>query len=124
MKEALSALPQDLSSRSISPREVVLPLPDALLAIDVLEVAGFHILGWEGWVRSSDGRVGHGSAGRYSSMSLDGLDPGEAAKFTRQGIAEDAASWEAENTGTTDALHFCITARPNPSFKRTPNGAA
>jgi hypothetical protein len=122
MSEALSVLPQNLASKSISVREVVLPLVAALLAIDVLEALGFHILGWEGWVKSADGSVGHGSAGRYSSMSLDELNPSEAATFTRQGITEDAASWESANIGTTDVLHFCITARPNPAVQLTNSG--
>ena len=122
MSEALSILPVELSSKSISKREVVLPLAEALRAIGILEAAGFHILGWEGWVKCADGHVGHGSAGRYASMSLDQLPLSEAAGFTRQGIVEDAASWEAENVGTTDALHFCITARPNSSFQRTTSG--
>jgi hypothetical protein len=119
VSEALLALPTDLRSKSISAREVVLPLPYALAAIDLLESEGFHILGWEGWVKAADGRVGHGSAGRYASASLAGLAPSEAAAFTRSGIVEDAACWEAENAGTTDALHFCITAMSNPTFQRT-----
>jgi hypothetical protein len=113
MSKALSVLPAELTVKSISTREVVLPLVDALRAIEILETAGFHILGWEGWVKSTDGRVGHGSAGRYSSISLENLPPGEAANLTRQGIAEDAESWKAENVGATDALYFCITARLN-----------
>lgn len=111
MNEALSALPTDLSHKSISSCEVVLPLAEALRAIDLLEGADFHILGWEGWVKCADGRVGHGSAGKYSSISLHDQTPEEAARITRQGIAEDAASWESENAGTTDQLYFCITAR-------------
>ena len=116
MKTALSTLPAELSSKSISDGEVVLPLAEALLAINILEAAGFQILGWEGWVKGTDGRVGHGSAGRYSSASLEKLSLGEAARVTRHGIVEDAASWNAANAGTTDLLHFCITARPNPSL--------
>lgn len=112
MNEALSALPSDLSQKSISNREVVLPLADALHAIDILESAGFHILGWEGWVKCADGRVWHGSAGKYSSASLHEYTPQESARVTRRGVTEDAASWEIENAGTTDALYFCINARP------------
>lgn len=92
----------------------MLPLADALLAIDFLEAAGFHVLGWEGWVKTVDGRVGHGSAGRYASVSLDQLSPPEAASFTRRGITEDAARWSDENVDAAEALHFCITARLQP----------
>lgn len=35
---------------------------EALEAIDIFETLGLHILGWEGWVKCADGRVGHGSA--------------------------------------------------------------
>lgn len=110
MDDPLLVLPPELSRKSISKREVALPLGDALLAIDILASNSFHILGWEGWVKSADGRVGHGSAGHYAGGPFESLTPNDAANRTKEGIVEDAASWAAENVASMDSLHFCITA--------------
>lgn len=55
----LELLPPDLRSRSASPREIVLPLADALEAIAALRAQDVTSVGWEGWVRGPDGRLGH-----------------------------------------------------------------
>jgi len=108
--KALALLPAELASHSISHREIVLPLAEALQAINILESKGILILGWEGWVKDRVGRIGHGSAPQGTG-SLQSLSVEEAAAVCRQTIPQDAAQWDAENPGTTDELHFCITVR-------------
>jgi hypothetical protein len=107
---ALALLPAALASCSISPREIVLPLREALEAIDILESKGILVLGWEGWVKTREGQIGHGSAPQ-GTESLQELSVREAAAICRQSILEDAAQWEAEKPETTDELYFCITTR-------------
>jgi hypothetical protein len=109
-KQELNLLPEELASRSISPREIVLPLRDALEAIDILEKKGILILGWEGWVKGRDGRVGHVSVPQ-GTVSLDALSVHEAAEVCRRTMLQDTAMWEAGHKGTTDELLFCITVR-------------
>jgi hypothetical protein len=106
----LELLPTRIAEKSISPREIVLPMTEALEAIDLLEAKGLLILGWEGWVKTADGRVGHGSAPQ-GTVSLENLSIKAAAQRCRETIPQDAARWLAENPETTDALHFCITVR-------------
>jgi hypothetical protein len=105
---ALALLPAALASCSISPQEIVLPLREALEAIDILESKAILILGWEGWIKIREGQIGHGSAPQ-GTESLQQLSVREAAAVCRQSISEDSAQWEAENPGSTDELHFCIT---------------
>ena len=120
----LERIPQHLRDRSISQQEIVLPLTDALEAIDHLEQQGDLILGWEGWVQGIDGRVGHGSAG-YLSTFTEHLSVAEAAADARKTMRAGAVDWQQNHGGSTDKLHFCITVRPNNSFKPTPlRGAA
>ena len=85
-------------------------MAEALAAIDLFESKGVLILGWEGWVKDKDGRVGHGSAPQ-GTVSLEDLSVSEAAKLCRETIPQDAARWIAENPETTDELHFCITVQ-------------
>ena len=107
---ALALLPRHLDAKSISKSEVVLPMAEALEAIDLFEAKGLLILGWEGWVKDKDGCVGHGSVPQ-GSVSLEALSVTEAAQLCRETIPQDAAHWLTENPGTTDELHFCITVR-------------
>lgn len=103
-------LPSSLRELSISKREIVLPLLAALEAIDFFESRKVQILGWEGWIKDAQGRVGHGSAPQ-GTVSLEDLSVQEAIELCRKTIASEAAQWEEENQGTTDVLHFCITVR-------------
>lgn len=107
---ALSLLPMHIASKSISNKEVVLPMVEALAAIDLFEQNGVLILGWEGWVKQTDGRVGHGSVPQ-GTVGLEDLSISEAAKLCRETIQQDAARWIAENPKSTNELHFCITVQ-------------
>jgi hypothetical protein len=107
---ALNFIPAELAALSISPREIVLPMEAALVAIDHLEAEGRLILGWEGWVKTADGRVGHGSAPQ-GTASLEDLSVEGAAELCRRTIREDAAAWYLEHAGTSEALYFCLTVR-------------
>jgi hypothetical protein len=104
----LSLLPADLVAKSISEDEIVLPLTEALQAIDHLEANGQLILGWEGWIKTADGRVGHGNAPQ-GTVSLADRTVKKAAQLCRETILEDKATWSNEHAGLTDELYFCIT---------------
>lgn len=105
---SLRHLPQDLASLSLSKDEIVLPLAEAIRAIDVLTANGISILGWEGWLKYSDGRVGHGNAPQ-GTASLDGCPLARAATLCKETISQSAGEWEAENNGSENALYFSIT---------------
>jgi hypothetical protein len=105
---ALQLLPENLASRSISSREIVLPLKEALEAISILEKSGKPIAGWEGWVKTKDGRVGHGNAPQ-GTVNLSNLPVHEAAEFCRHTMQQESILWQTQNNGSTDELHFCIT---------------
>ena len=106
----IDLLPPRLRDLSISRSEIVLPMAEALEALDLLESQGEQILGWEGWVKDTEGRVGHGSAPQ-GTVSLHELSVHEAAQLCRETIPRGALEWAQDNPGTTDALHFCITVR-------------
>jgi hypothetical protein len=106
----LDNIPPHLQKQSISVKEIVLPLADALEAVDYLESRSFLILGWEGWVRAADGRVGHGSAGYLSALTAH-LSVAEAAAEARKTMKAGALDWQQRYEGSTDALHFCITVK-------------
>ena len=104
----LDLLPSRIAQKSISSQEVALPIAEALEAIDVFEAKGLLILGWEGWVKDQDGRVGHGSAPQ-GTTSLDRLSVAQAAQFCRDTIQVEAEKWHLAFPATTNLLYFCIT---------------
>jgi len=106
----LSLLPPEIARLSFSPREVVLPQREALLAIDVFESAGLLILGWEGWVRDRHGHVGHGTAPQ-GTASLESLSVREAADLCRRTIRREAAAWALQFPSAEEELGFCITVK-------------
>ena len=113
----LGALPPELAAQSISRREIVLPLAAALACVDFCVLHRLPIYGWEGWVRTADGRVGHGSA-QQGTVCLADWPLEDAAEFCRRTMVSDAEMWQVENPGTTDTLHFCITIGGTPESPR------
>ena len=101
-------LPPEIARHSISRREIVLPLDAAIAAVDWCAIKQIHILGWEGWIHTEDGRVGHGNAPQ-GTASLEGLSLPDAAEFCRRTICAAALEWSKTYPETTDRLHFCIT---------------
>ena len=104
----ITLLPHQITAKSISKDEIVLPIAEALEAIDFMTSNDIRILGWEGWLKASDGRVGHGNAPQGTS-SLEGLTVQEAAQLCKETIKKEFLLWKKENTETTDELYFCIT---------------
>ncbi|WP_156443542.1 hypothetical protein [Burkholderia sp. MSMB1835] len=106
--QMLKMLPPEIARHSISHREIVLPFDAAIAAVDWCAINQIPILGWEGWIRSADGRVGHGNAPQ-GTTSLEGLSVRDAADFCRRTICAAALDWTKMHPETTDRLHFCIT---------------
>lgn len=90
----------------------VLPLNAAIEAVAYCTLNQIHILGWEGWIQTQDGRVGHGNA-PHGTVSLEGLSIADAAEFCRNTIRAAAQEWSENQPKTTDRLHFCITINSN-----------
>lgn len=104
----LELLPPHLAKLSIDDKEIILPMEEALLAIDALEERGIHILGWEGWVKYQDGRIGHSDVPQ-GTVSLDQLSVSQAADLCRRTIREDSEKWRRDNPQRSNQLYFCIT---------------
>jgi hypothetical protein len=107
----LDLLPKHLVEKSISEQEIVLPISEAIEAIeaiDILESKGYLVLGWEELVKTSSGAIGHTNA-LQGTISLEGLSVASAAQLCRETIKTEAAQWLISNAGTKDELHICIT---------------
>ena len=103
-------LPSHIAAKSISESEIVLPITEALEAINFLESKHVQILGWEGLVRTANGSLGHGNAPQ-GTASLENVTDQAAAQLFRSTMEEAHTLWTQENAGATDELYFCITVR-------------
>ncbi len=107
---SLATLPSHIAARSISKNEVVLPITEALEAIEFLESKHVQILGWEGLVKAANGSIGHGNAPQ-GTASLESVTVQAAAQICRDTMKEAHSLWTQENTEATSQLYFCITVR-------------
>jgi len=111
----IDVLPPSLRQKSLSEREIVLLYDDALYSIDCLVALNWALLGWEGWVKYSDGSHGHAD-GIQGTTSIE-QDSEEdwngyvrrAASICRTTITQAQMSWNERKR--TLPLYFCLTAK-------------
>jgi hypothetical protein len=99
----------DLQRMSASPTELVLPLVQALEAIDLMASSNIAVLGWEGWLRHVGGRLGHSN--RHQGTAGD--EPFATAAgyaWIRETMQDSHAAHLADPEVDGSELLFCITA--------------
>jgi len=123
----LLLLPEDLQRKSLSEREIVLRYDDARKALDILERAGWAILGWEPWLKLADGSHMHPvmvNAFRREALEDWPTYVHRAAQLCRHMMEEAQQRWEQgtflpHNLPTamdgqekipSMSLYFCLTA--------------
>lgn len=106
----LSLLPQDLASRSISTREIVLLLDDAERAIEHLTKTGRRLEAWEGWVRFPDG--GRTKSLRHPGSFVLPNDGARAASVTLESIRKTQQTWNRDPEYPGAVLYYCLTVAP------------
>jgi hypothetical protein len=99
---------RQLQERSASPRELVLSYRDAETALDTLEGVGASILGWEGWLRYPDKRLGH--SGRHQGTTgLGQLPRAEAYSLCRSTIRAAHTEFLSKPEVEGGELLYCLT---------------
>ena len=104
---ALELLPQEITEKSISEIEIVVPIEEALMAADIPKDKVVLSTGWEGWPKTEDGRVGRGNVPQ-GTMSLEDCSVEYAAEICRKVMAKEADERARANMESRDVLHYCI----------------
>ena len=99
----------ELQTKSASDQELVLPLASALEALGILERSGVVVLGWEGWLRYPDGRLGH-SAKHQGTSSEQLATPPEQRAWLSRTMRLSQSEHDASPEIPGSELLFCITA--------------
>ena len=99
---------EEIIARSASEQELVVSYHDALELISIFERDRVRILGWEGWIKHSDDRLGH-SHKHQGMVDLLSMKQAEAAEMTRNTIMQAYSEWQKEPKEENASLLFCIT---------------
>jgi hypothetical protein len=76
-------------------------------ALEIFARARRRVLGWEGWIRTPDGRVGHGDA-PMGCEDLSAFNDQEAIAICRQTIDAAHSAWNGSVAHPGAELLFCI----------------
>jgi hypothetical protein len=119
LPDQLDVLPLELALKSASPSEVVLPFRDANQALDTFARLGWRVLGWEGWIRTPDGAVGHGDA-PHGTPDLSELTKEQAVALCRRTMHTAHAEWRGSDAYQGAELLFAsLWQRPDGALKLT-----
>lgn len=97
----------DLKRISISERELVFSYAHAIEVLGLLESQAVPLLGWEGWLRFPDGRLGHSS--KHQGTDTLGLDSVDAYRWAKDTICASQQEHECLPEVPDTELLFCIT---------------
>ena len=98
----------DLQRLSVSQSELVLPYPQAVTALQLLEATGATLLGWEGWLRYPDGGLGHSDM-HQGTTDTSALSSSKAYSLARASMSLSQKEHELQNETTDIKLLFCIS---------------
>ena len=98
----------NLQQYSASTRELVLPLSQALEAIELMEQLKIPVFGWEGWLRLPDGRIGHSALHQGTAVECAITKFSEYAWLKRT-IRESYDLHQSNPEAPSTELLFCIT---------------
>lgn len=111
----IDLLPVEIKVKSLSDKEIVLNYEDSLKVLDILLSANLAFLGWEGWIKYLNGRVGHVSDYQgtisieqekeelwkhYQKRSYEGV---------KKTIEDSNKKWQNDSRSKEHQLYFCIT---------------
>jgi len=98
---------ESLQQYSASTRELVLPLLQAIEAIELMEQLKIPVLGWEGWVRRPDGQIGHSALHQGTAVGYAITTSSEYAWLKRT-IRESYDLHQSNPETPSSELLFCI----------------
>jgi hypothetical protein len=99
---------EKLQQFSASTRELVLPLPQTIEAIELMEQLEIPVFGWEGWLRFPDGRVGH-SMLHQGTATVHALTTASEYASLKRTIRDAFDLHQSNPEATSSELLFCIT---------------
>jgi hypothetical protein len=98
----------ELLCRSESDDEIVVEFADAIDLLDIFEERSIEVLGWEGWIKYSDGAFGH-SQQHQGTGDLSSMPQTAAIALVKSTIIKANSEWQEKPEASNARLLFCIT---------------
>jgi len=98
----------EFQSKSASPNELVLPLSEALEALQLMAQSSVSVLGWEGWLRYPGGKLGH-SQQHQGTAPAPQLSQVELYAWLRSTMQDSQVEHHRNPEVSGSELLFCIT---------------
>jgi hypothetical protein len=98
----------EFQSRSASPNELVLSFSEAIEALQLMEQSSVAVVGWEGWLRYPDGKLGH-SQQHQGTAPAPQLSQAELYVWLRSTMQDSQAEHQRNPEVSGSELLFCIT---------------
>ncbi len=99
---------EDIENRSEFTDEVVVNYTDAMELLYIYEKNNVKVLGWEGWVKESNGSLSH-SQKYQGTTDLSHMPVSSAIALTKSTIMQVHTEWEEKPEVNNAELLFCIT---------------
>jgi len=99
---------EDIKNRSEFDREIVVNYIDSMELLDIYEQNSTRVLGWEGWLKHSNGSLGH-SLKYQGTTDLSAMPIASAISLVKCTIMQAHTEWEEKPEVKNAELLFCIT---------------
>ena len=99
---------EDIKHRSSSDDELVVGYTDAMELLFIFEKNKTKVLGWEGWIKYPDGRLGH-SKWHQGTDDLSSLPQSSSIALSKSTIMQSYTEWLEKPEIVGAELLFCIT---------------
>ncbi|WP_163134425.1 hypothetical protein [Agarivorans sp. Alg241-V36] len=99
---------EDIKERSESESELVVSYADAMDLLLLFEQSDTQVLGWDGWLKYENGKLG--SSQKYQgTVDLSDLPNSSAIALVKSTIMRAHTEWGEEPEVNGASLLFCIT---------------
>ena len=99
---------ENIKNKSYSRDEIVLEYDDAIKLLNYCELSNIKILGWEGWIKYSDGSIGHSQKYQGTNDLFD-INISDAIALSKNTINLAHSEWKTKPEIENATLLFCFT---------------
>ena len=99
---------EDIKARSESKDELVVNYTDAMELLYIFEQNSIQVIGWEGWLKYDNGKLGH-SAKYQGTTDLSSMTNNSAIALVKSTIMQAHTEWQEKPEVSDADLLFCIT---------------
>ncbi len=99
---------EDIKKRSETENELVVNYTDAMELLYLFKQSNTQVLGWEGWLKYENGKLGH-SKKYQGTADLSAMSQASTIALIESTIMQANTEWQEKPEVSNASLFFCIT---------------